>query len=127
MVNWTLSDRVNRVDAPVGVAYGSNTELARQILQEIARDEPHILNDPSPKAIFLGFGDSALNLEVRIFVADMDHWPVVITNLHTEIDKRFREAGIEIAFPQRDIHIRSIQAELPVVRVSTSDQPPDSD
>jgi potassium efflux system protein len=117
VVNWTLSDRVNRIDIPVGIAYGSNTELARQILKEIARDETHILDEPSPKAIFCGFGDSALNLELRIFVADMDFWPVVITNVHTAIDKRFREAGIEIAFPQRDIHIRSIHAQLPVVHV----------
>jgi potassium efflux system protein len=127
VVNWTLSDRVNRIDVPVGIAYGSDTELARKILKEIARDESRILDEPPPRAVFLGFGDSSLNLELRIFVATMDHWPIVITNVHTAIDKRFREAGIEIAFPQRDIHIRSIHAQLPTVRVQTGDQQQESD
>jgi potassium efflux system protein len=107
ILNWTLSAPLTRVVIPVGVAYGSDTEEARQILVEIAHDHPLILEDPPPTASFEQFADSSLNLILRAYLPDLDNRLSTITELHTEIDKRFAAAGIEIAFPQRDLHLRS--------------------
>ena len=107
LLNWTLSAAVNRVTLSVGVAYGSDTGKARQILLEVAADHPRVLNDPPPLATFDEFADSSLTFRLRAYLPDVDHRLSTITELNTEIDKRFAEAGIEIAFPQRDLHLRS--------------------
>ncbi len=106
-INWTLSAPLNRIVVPVGVAYGSDTEQARKILLEVAADHPNVLEDPAPMAIFEQFADSTLNLVLRAYLPDRSSREGTITELHTEIDKRFAAAGIEIAFPQQDIHLRS--------------------
>lgn len=107
LMNWTLSSSINRVVITVGVAYGSDTEKARQIMLEIAHDHPLVLDDPAPMATFEAFADSSLNLLLRAYLPDLDNRMKTISDLHTEIDKRFKKAGIEIAFPQRDLHLRS--------------------
>ena len=107
LLNWTLSAALSRIVIPVGVAYGSDTEQARQIMLDVAADHPRILEDPAPQAVFEQFGDSSLNLVLRAFVPNLENRIGTITELHTEIDKRFAAAGIEIAFPQRDVHIRN--------------------
>ncbi len=114
LINWTLTDSNYRVDLLVGIAYGSDTEKAREILLKIAADHPKILPKPRPKAIFRAFGDSALEIEFRIYIPHMDFWPRVLTEVNTAIAREFKQAGVEIAFPQRDIHIRSIEAALPL-------------
>lgn len=103
--NWTRSNSINRVIVPVGVAYGTDTEKARDILLEIARSHGEILEDPGPVATFEEFGDSSLNLILRAYLPNLDNRLGVITDLHTMIDKKFGEAGIEIAFPQLDVHV----------------------
>jgi potassium efflux system protein len=124
VVNWTLSDAVTRLIIRVGVAYGSDTEATRRILLEIAADTPGILATPKPKALFLAFGDSTLNFELRVFTADTDVWPEAIDRLNREIDRRFRDAKIEIAFPQRDLHIRSAK---PIVEALMQQRPSPAD
>jgi potassium-dependent mechanosensitive channel len=108
LVNWSLSDTMLRVEVPVGIAYGSDTEAALRVLLEVAAANEHVVDDPKPRALFLGFGDSALNLELRVFSPDVDLTLLIRHELHLAIDRAFREAGIEIAFPQRDVHIRSV-------------------
>ncbi len=105
ILNWTLSASLNRIVIPVGVAYGSDTERARQILLEVAAEHPRVLEDPAPLASFEEFADSALNLVLRAYLPDLDNRLGTITELHTEIDKRFAAAGIQIPFPQRDVHL----------------------
>ena len=107
VVNWTLSDPKTRVIIPVGIAYGSDTRKARDILLEVAAGSRMVVEEPAPMAIFKGFGDSTLDLELRVFTDNRDLWPNLIDELHSEIDTAFRAADIEIAFPQRDLHIRS--------------------
>lgn len=107
LVNWTLSDDVLRVVVPVGIAYGSNTDLAIKTLERIVREHPLVLDDPAPQVLFLAFGDSSLNFEVRAFLSGVASRLTVLHDLNMAIDKAFREAGIEISFPQRDLHIRS--------------------
>jgi potassium efflux system protein len=116
IINWTLSDPVTRVVVPVGIAYGSNTRLARDLLLKAARACGPVLHEPVPMAIFKGFGDSALDFELRVFIPSRDIWPEMMDELHTRIDDEFRQAGIEIAFPQRDVHVRSVHDVLPIVQ-----------
>lgn len=113
LINWTLTDSTYRVDLRVGVAYGSDVDRVREILLKIAEEHPNVLEQPKPKAIFRGFGESALDCELRIYIPHMDYWPRVVTEVNTEIARRFRDADVEIAFPQRDIHIRSIHGDWP--------------
>jgi len=111
VINWTLSDPVTRVVVPVGIAYGSDTALARDLLIAVAHENPHVLEDPAPSVLFRRFGESTLDFELRVFIENRDLWPALIDRLHTRIDDAFRAAGIEIAFPQRDVHIRSLVEE----------------
>lgn len=107
VINWSLSDPINRVIVPVGIAYGSDTKTAHELLLATAKKNAVVLADPGPSAVFRGFGASSLDFELRVFIASRDLWPEVVHGLHMEIDQAFRKAGIEIAFPQRDLHIRS--------------------
>jgi potassium efflux system protein len=109
-----LSDAILRIIIPVGVAYGSDTEKATQLLLDAARDCSHVLDEPAPRALFLGFGESSLELDLRVFIPSIDPFLATKHELHAAIDKAFREAGIEIAFPQRDIHVRSVSSDFPV-------------
>lgn len=108
LINWTLTSALNRVTIPVGVAYGSDTARAMGILRDLCGEHPLILDDPAPIVSFEGFGDSTLDLVLRFYLPDLDNRLGTITEMHERIDHRFREAGIEISFPQRDLHLRSI-------------------
>jgi potassium efflux system protein len=105
VLNWTLSSPVNRIIINVGIAYGSDTELARELLLKAAQEHPNVLDDPPPVATFEGFGDNALNFTLRCFLPNLDNRLATITDLHLAIDKAFREAKITIAFPQQDVHL----------------------
>jgi len=108
IVNWSLTDSVLRVLIVVGIAYGSNTRRAQELLVQVARANPNVVDDPEPTALFLGFGDSALTFELRAFVGKVDDFINTRNELHFAIDDAFRANGIEIAFPQRDVHVRTI-------------------
>lgn len=120
VTNWMLHEPRGRIRVPVGVAYGSDTEKVRDILLEIARAHPEVICDasaPLPKVFFLTFGDSALNFELRCHIQNIDERRQVTSDLNFAIDKAFREHGIEIPFPQRDLHVRdwrSVQKDLPM-------------
>ena len=105
LLNWSLSDQITRLTIAVGVAYGSDVQRAMLLMDEAARQNETILDDPGPYIMFNGFGDNALNLELRCYVGSQVHRLPAITNLHEEINRRFNEAGISIAFPQRDVHL----------------------
>ena len=108
VLNWTLSDKVNRVQIKVGIAYGSNTEQAAELLMRAAREHPQVLDDPSPVVTFEAFGNSTLDFVLRCFLPNLENRSRVIHELHMAIDRAFRESGIEIAFPQQDVHVRTI-------------------
>ena len=86
---------------------------------QCAQSNPKVANLPAPKALFLSFGESTLDFELRVFLRDFDERIDVKSDLHQEIDRRFREAKIEIAFPQRDLHLRRV--DEPVIL-----QPPEN-
>jgi small-conductance mechanosensitive channel len=112
VINWTLSNRRVRLIIPVGVAYGSDISLVMETLMASAKKNTKIAETPSPQVLFLSFGESALDFELRVWVLDADDRQVARSELHQEIDRRFREAKIEIAFPQRDLHLRSFDESI---------------
>ncbi|MFO7903966.1 MAG: mechanosensitive ion channel [Pirellulaceae bacterium] len=107
LLNWTHHDTVNRAVINVGVAYGSDVALATELLHKVAREHPNVLEDPAPLITFDEFGDSSLKFTVRVYLPDFQKRLVTIHELNQAIDRAFREAGMEIPFPQRDIHFRS--------------------
>lgn len=110
LVNWTLADTTLRLVVGVGVAYGSDTRKVTELLYKVAADCEDVLEDPKPKVIFHEFGDSTLNFELRCFVNSPELVRHLPHALNLAIDDAFREHDIEIAFPQRDLHIRSSEA-----------------
>ena len=115
LTNWTLSDPIVRVVMQVGVAYGSDTTLAHRIMLETAETNPMVLEDPAPAVYFLGLGDSSLNFDIRVYVKDLGDWLPVMHEFHMNVVKTLAEHGVEIPFPQRDLHIRSAQPLATVV------------
>ena len=107
VTNWTYGDPKVRFRIPVGVAYGTDVELARQKLIEAAAADPHTLRDPAPSVFFVGFGESSLNFEVVAWSDEMSYRPRRYrSDLNFAIAKKLREAGIEIPFPQREIRLK---------------------
>jgi potassium efflux system protein len=105
LLNWSLSDQTTRIKVPVGVAYGSDVQKAMQLMDQAARENSNVLVDPAPSVIFEAFGDNTLNLVLRCFVGTQNVRMSTITELHEAINRKFNDAGITIAFPQRDVHL----------------------
>ena len=116
VVNWTLSDNILRTIIRVGVAYGSDTRLATELLYNVAHENQSVLSEPEPFVVFKQFGESTLDFELRCFVPSLTAFRTIAHELNTAIDDAFKAHNIEIAFPQRDLHIRSVETTLPVVQ-----------
>ncbi len=109
LINWTLSDKIIMLACQVGVAYGSDTKQMESILIDVAQKTEHVLPDPSPVVRLTEFGDSSLNFEVR-FWTDQPTLRFEIKNkIMHEIDRKLKEKGITIPFPQRDVHLKNPQ------------------
>jgi potassium efflux system protein len=108
LINWTLSDTVTRIVMPVGVAYGTDTELVEEILTEAVKECELVLDDPEPTVSFVGFGESALEFKLNVFVKELSDRITVTHELHKKIYAALRHHHIEVPFPQRDVHIRSV-------------------
>lgn len=111
VTNWMLSSKKGRAIVPVGVAYGSDVEQIREILLQIANDNESLIHGENrwkPKVLFRGFGDSSLDFELRVFLKEINERLMVISDINFAIDKAFRQANIEIPFPQRDVHVRTL-------------------
>ncbi len=110
VINWMLYDKSGRIRIPIGVAYGSDVEKVRQILTDIAMDDERVItntDDRKTRVLFLRFGDSSLDFELRCHIKNIDERMQVLSDINFNIEKAFRENFIEIPFPQRDLHIRS--------------------
>ncbi|MDJ0667687.1 MAG: mechanosensitive ion channel, partial [Desulfobacterales bacterium] len=111
VTNWSFKDKRMRRNIEVGVAYGSDIDLVEKTLLEIALQQKQVLKYPRPDVLFIDHGASALIFRLRIWVHVDDFWSVP-SRVRFEIDNRFRELDIEIAFPQQDIHLRSYPEEF---------------
>ncbi|MDE1162666.1 MAG: mechanosensitive ion channel [Acidobacteriaceae bacterium] len=113
VTNWTANDPNVRISIDVGVGYNSSPERVRIILLQAAQSNESVLVHPLPDVLFTGFGDNSLNFTLRVWTANA-HTPTILkSELYFDLFRRFTEAGIELPFPQRDLHIRSSDIPLP--------------
>lgn len=105
LLNWTLTDSITRIIFPIGIAYGSDVALAVRLVQDAATEHERVLEEPGPMVTFESFGDNALTIMLRCYIGSLDYRLATISELHQAINDKFAAAKIEIAFPQRDIHL----------------------
>ncbi len=105
VINWSHGDRKIAVDVEVGVSYNSDLDLVKKALLEVAADNEEVLTKPKPEVFFVSFGDSAWNMKLRVWINDPKRHYNVLSDLNSDIVRKFRNYNIEIPFPQRDLHI----------------------
>ncbi len=113
VINWSHGDPTIRLDVPVGVSYESDLDTVLRSLHEVARENENVLDKPEPDVIFLNFGDSAWNMELRVWLKDPYHYYQMLSEINCAIVRKFRENNVEVPFPQRDLHLRSAEP-LPI-------------
>jgi small-conductance mechanosensitive channel len=111
LINWTLSDSQRRLIIKVGVAYGTDPNEVIKILMDVAKKKEGLLESPAPYVLFKEFGDSALGFELRCYT-ESDDWLFILSDLHVEVNDAIKEAGIVIPFPQRDLHIKTMDPNI---------------
>ncbi|MGB5590349.1 MAG: mechanosensitive ion channel domain-containing protein [Gammaproteobacteria bacterium] len=123
VVNWTLSDITKRQHVPFGVAYGTDPERVMELVTEVANANPLVIPEPEPFVVFHGFGDSSLDFELRAW-CNFNDGLQVLTQLNVGINRALADNGIEIPFPQRDLHLRSVDPELGPMLSGSKQSPP---
>jgi small-conductance mechanosensitive channel len=105
VINWSLGDPKIRLDIPVGVSYSENPEHVREVLLKVAHDHARVMKRPEPRVLFREFGDSSMNMELWAWVKEPHEHRIIRSEIYFAIFKAFQKAGIQIPFPQRDVHI----------------------
>jgi small-conductance mechanosensitive channel len=111
LTNWTLSNQRRRIDVKLGVAYGTDPQKLLDLLLSAARAHRAVLAYPPPLALFLGFGESSLDFELRCWTDDFDNWVEIRSQLGLELHRMLGDAGIEVPFPQRVLHVKAEKPE----------------
>ncbi len=115
VINWSHNDRNIRFDIPVGVSYSEDPKVIRELLLQVADENQHVLKNPKPHVFFDEFADSSLNFTLAIWTSSHTDKPRILkSELYFSIFEKFKEQGIEIPFPQRDVHIKSQPETHPV-------------
>ncbi len=115
IINWTANDSRVRFCLPVGVSYASDPAEIRKVLTQVAAANSDVLPQPPPDVIFTGFGDNSIDFQLRVWTeSKVQTYPTLKSDLYFAIFQAFRDNGIEIPFPQRDLHIRSVDLPIPV-------------
>jgi small-conductance mechanosensitive channel len=110
VVNWSHGDPKVRINIPVGIAYGSDVPKFKRLMLEVAAAQKEVLTDPAPNVFFIGFGDSSLDFELGVWTAQMSRNPKRFrSEINYAIEAALRQNGIQIPFPQRDLHLKSSQ------------------
>lgn len=112
VTNWTLSDERRRLDIDVGIEYGNDPERIIELLESVAANHPEVDRETAPRALFLGFGENALNFQLRAWTMNHGSWSLTKSDLTVSVYKALKEAGIQIPFPQRDLHLKSVDKSL---------------
>jgi small-conductance mechanosensitive channel len=116
-INWSYNEEPVRINIPVGVAYGSDLDKVSAALVEAAKAVKEVLPQPEPRPHFKGFGDSALDFEIRVWINEPHNHPQIRSKVNFQIDRLFREHGIEIPFPQHDLRLRAGAIRIDRARV----------
>jgi len=111
LINWTLSDMDRRIDVNVGVAYGSDARQVLELLMHVTKSTEGIATEPAPTVLFIGFGASSLDFSIRAWTNNFGDWVKIRSELTVRVYDALAEAGIEIPFPQQDLHLRSVSSE----------------
>ncbi|MBE9068161.1 mechanosensitive ion channel [Leptolyngbya cf. ectocarpi LEGE 11479] len=131
VINWSHRNPLSRIHIPIGVSYGSNPQTVKAILLEVGREHPNVMAAPAPEVFLMGFGENSLDFELLVWIRKPQLYPQIRSDLYFAIAAAFRNVGIEIPFPQRDIHLP--KSALPVtlsedsLRQLTKQQPNGSD
>ncbi len=110
LINWTLSNKHRRVEVPVGVAYGNKPSDVIPVLKSVLDGEKRILRNPEPLVLFRGFGDSSLDFELRFWARDYTTYLVLASDIASKVYDELERVGITIPFPQRDLHLKSVDS-----------------
>ena len=114
VTNWTANDRRVRITLPVGTSYSSDPEKVKRLLMRVAGEHPDVLADPAADVVFTAFGDSSLDFELRVWTTSQTRTPQILkSDLYFSIFSLFKQENIEIPFPQRDLHLRSVSMSIP--------------
>jgi small-conductance mechanosensitive channel len=112
LINWTLTDRQRRAEVLVGVAYGTDPDKVLDILRNVTIGHPQILKEPAPLALFTGFGSSSLDFRLLFWINRADERLRIQSEVNVFVNKALKDAGIEIPFPQHDLHLKSVDSLL---------------
>jgi small-conductance mechanosensitive channel len=112
VINWSHDDPRIRLDINVGVSYNSDLDRVIQALKEVAVENRDVLREPKPDVLHLGFGDSAWNMQLRVWIGNPHGQFKIRSDLNCAIVRKFREHGVEIPYPQRDLHVNPPQSRL---------------
>jgi small-conductance mechanosensitive channel len=105
VTNWTLSDQLRRVDLPVGVNYSASPQKVIEVLEAVATANPMVLKNPRPQVLFVGFGDSSINFELRAWTDQFNEWGKIRSELAVAVYDAVQGAGMSFPFPQREVHL----------------------
>ena len=122
VTNWTANDPNVRIHVPVGVGYSSKPEEVREVLLAAAAANPDVLKEPAPLVLFTDYGDNSINFDLLVWTGTRTHIPARLkSDLYFDLFERFTERGIELPFPQRDLHLRSSDISLPFVAATANE------
>lgn len=120
VINYSHGDPTYRLDINVGVSYRSHLETVLKAMREVADENPLVMQRPEPEVHLIEFGESSWNMQLRTWIGDVKNYPRIRNELNQAVVHKFREYGVEIPFPQRDLHVRS-SVSLPVAKGNTDD------
>jgi small-conductance mechanosensitive channel len=113
VINWSHTDRNIRFNFPIGVSYNEDPQKVKKLLLEVAAQNKGVLNEPQPEVLFKGFGDSSLDFNLRVWTREYINRPYVLrSQIYYAVFEKFKEHGIEIPFPQRDLHIKNTEFKI---------------
>ena len=127
MTNWTHGDHSMRIDLPVGVNYKTSPEKVINLLVSVASAHSEVLQDPPPKGVFIGFGESAINFELRAWTDNHDHATRIRIDLATAVYQAVNASGMSFPFPQREVRLLSdskSDSSVPPANAAAQDRAP---
>jgi potassium efflux system protein len=109
VTNWTLTDQLRRISLPVGVNYGAAPRKVMELIEAAAGSHPRVMKDPPPRALFVGFGDSAIDFELRVWTDQFADWSKIRSEVAVAVHDAVQVAGMSFPFPQREVRLHYVK------------------